>query len=75
MAYTKKTWANNDVITAAGLNNIENGVAANDTAVTTTLPATIPASASESGGTISFKNSGGTTLFTVALPVYSGGVS
>lgn len=28
MTYTKNTWANGDVITAAKLNNIENGIAA-----------------------------------------------
>lgn len=35
MSYTKTTWANNDVITAAGLNNIENGVYNNDAAIAT----------------------------------------
>ena len=35
MAYNKTTWANNDIITAAGLNNMENGIYANDTAITT----------------------------------------
>lgn len=35
MSYTKTTWANNDVITAAGLNNIENGVFNNDAAIAT----------------------------------------
>jgi len=35
----------------------------------------LPASASISSGVISFKNGAGTTLFSVTLPVYSGGVS
>ena len=34
MAYSKKTWKNGEVITDAALNNIENGVSANDTAIT-----------------------------------------
>ena len=75
MAYTKKTWANNDVITAAGLNNMENGIAANDTAVTTTLPATIPASGAVSDNTLALKNSGGTTLFEVELPEQPSGIT
>lgn len=33
MAYKKKTWAAKDVISSAALNNIENGVEANDTAI------------------------------------------
>lgn len=33
MAYTKKTWSTGETLTAAGMNNIENGVAANDTAI------------------------------------------
>lgn len=33
MAYTKHTWAENEIIDHAKLNNIENGVAANDAAV------------------------------------------
>lgn len=32
MAYVKTTWATGDVVTAAKLNNMENGIAANDTA-------------------------------------------
>ena len=32
MAYTKHTWAENEIIDHAKLNNIENGVAANDSA-------------------------------------------
>ena len=36
-------------------------------------PATVPAQASiDAGGLISFKNSGGTTLFTLQLPLYGG---
>lgn len=36
-------------------------------------PATVPARASiDAGGLISFKNSGGTTLFTLQLPIYGG---
>ena len=36
-------------------------------------PATVPAQASiDAGGLISFKNAGGTTLFTLQLPVYGG---
>lgn len=31
MSYTKKEWENDEVITDEALNNIENGIAANDT--------------------------------------------
>ena len=31
MAYSKKTWSNNEVITQEAMNNLESGVAANDT--------------------------------------------
>lgn len=34
----------------------------------------LPASASISSGVISYKNSSGTTLFTVTLPLYNGGI-
>lgn len=34
MAYTKKTWTTGEILTATGMNNIENGIAANDTAIT-----------------------------------------
>lgn len=34
MAYTKKTWSTGETLTAAGMNNIENGIAANDSAIT-----------------------------------------
>lgn len=33
MAYSKKTWRTGELITDTALNNIENGIAANDTAV------------------------------------------
>ena len=33
MAYSKTTWANGDTITAEKLNNLEDGVAANDAAI------------------------------------------
>jgi len=31
MSYVKNTWSDGDVITATKINNIENGIAANDT--------------------------------------------
>ena len=34
MAYAKKTWSTGETLTAAGMNNIENGIAANDSAIT-----------------------------------------
>lgn len=34
MAYTKKIWSTGETLTAAGMNNIENGIAANDSAIT-----------------------------------------
>ena len=34
MAYSKKTWVNDEVITKEGLNNIEMGISTNDTAIT-----------------------------------------
>lgn len=34
MAYTKKTWTTGEILTATGMNNIEEGIAANDTAIT-----------------------------------------
>ena len=63
--YAQHVWTTGELVTAEKLNNIEGGVAANDTA--------IPASATESSGTITFKNASGTTLFTVSLPIYNGG--
>lgn len=38
MAYAKKAWATGDVITADALNNLENGVAANDARTLTPGP-------------------------------------
>lgn len=64
MAYIKQTWSNGDVITKSKLDHIEDGIY--DNAAT---------QSSESGGVISVKNAGGTTLFTITLPVYNGGVS
>ena len=32
--YTKKTWTTGETLTATGMNNIEDGIAANDTAIT-----------------------------------------
>ena len=34
MAYMKKTWTTGEILTATGMNNIEDGIAANDTAIT-----------------------------------------
>ena len=75
MAYTKTTWVNGDVISAAKLNNAENGIEANDQAIDG-LKDDIATSASiSSGGLITFKNSDNTAVFTLQLPVYNGGVS
>ena len=65
--YTPHTWVDDEIITKDKLNNIEQGVSANDSA--------IPASASVSAGVITFANGSGTTVLQVALPVYDGGVS
>lgn len=65
--YNQKTWTTDELVTAADLNNMESGIAANDTA--------IPVAATESNGTISFENSSGATLFSIELPLYDGGVS
>lgn len=83
MAYTRTTWADGDVITAAKLNNEEAGIEANDQAITVLQTAvagkagtdTVAASAAVSNGSIVFKNGSETTLFSVALPVYNGGVA
>lgn len=83
MAYTKTTWNDGDVITAVKLNNEEAGIEANDQAITALQTAvagkagtdTVAASAVVSSGSIVFKNGSGTTLFSVALPVYDGGVA
>ena len=74
MAYNKTTWANGDVITAQKLNNAENGIAANDEEITG-LKSDLSTSASiDSSGIISFKNEDDTTVFTLQLPIYNGGV-
>lgn len=83
MAYIRNTWADGDVITSAKLNNEEAGIEANDQAITALQTAvagkagtdTVAASAAMSSGSIVFKNESGTTLFSVALPVYDGGVA
>lgn len=36
MAYTKQTWATGDIVTQEKMNHIEDGIAANDTAIGTT---------------------------------------
>lgn len=46
MSYTKKTWHDGDVITAAALNNIENQTAQNE-------PLYVPFTVGESGDTVS----------------------
>lgn len=74
MAYNKTTWANGDVITAQKLNNAENGIAANAEEITG-LKRDLSTSASiDSSGIISFKNEDDTTVFTLQLPIYNGGV-
>lgn len=81
MAYSKTTWADGDVITAAKLNNAENGIEANAAAITAAdaaiaaIAADVAESATVTNGSIVFKNGSGTTLFSVALPVYNGGVA
>ena len=72
MAYNKNTWQDGDIITSSGLNNMENGIESNDTAITD-LETVIPASASVSDSTMSFKNSEGDTLFSVNVPGGGGG--
>lgn len=42
MSYVKKNWAPRDKITSAALNNIENGVEANDTAAAAATPLRVP---------------------------------
>ena len=49
------------------LNNMEQGIADNNVA--------IPTQAEVSSGSIVFKNGNNTTVFSVTLPVYDGGVS
>ena len=67
MSYTPTNWQNGDVITASGLNNMEQGISSNDTAIGD-LEEAIPASASVADSTMSFKNSEGDTLFSVNVP-------
>ena len=76
MAYTKTTWANGDVITADKMNHAENGISANDAAISgiqTDLndkaeASDVPASAAMSGSSLQFKNEDGSNLFSVNLP-------
>lgn len=65
--YFKQTWNNGDVITSAKMNHIEDGIKSVDNSV--------PTFALVNGsGLMTFMN-GETTLFTVQLPLYNGGVS
>lgn len=74
MSYTKTTWSNGDVISAAKLNNAEGGIEANDLAISD-LKSDLAQSASiDSSGLISFKNDSNVTVFTLQLPIYNGGV-
>lgn len=65
--YTPKTWTDGEILEASEMNNIETGIYNNNVA--------IPTQATESAGVITFKNESGNTVFTVALPLYDGGVS
>lgn len=65
--YTQKTWVNGELIDATKLNGIEQGIADNSALIAT--------QADVSSGSIVFKNGNGTTVFSVALPVYNGEVS
>lgn len=56
MAYTKKTWVDDETLDANDLNHIEDGIYEN--AVT---------QATVSGNTVSFKNADGTTVYTLNL--------
>lgn len=51
-------------LSTSSTNPVQNAVITNN----------LPASASISSGVISYKNSSGTTLFTVTLPLYNGGI-
>lgn len=42
MSYTKTTWADDDVITAEGMNNMENGIHANDQKCAKNAPLYVP---------------------------------
>ena len=65
--YIKQTWNNGDVITSAKMNHIEDGIE--------NVEKSTPTSAIvNSSGLMTFRN-GMTTLFTVQLPLYNGGVS
>lgn len=63
MAYTKHNWTTGETITSANLNHAETGIY-NATITTTTV----------TSGVIDFKNGSGTTVFSVTLPLYNGGV-
>lgn len=65
--YFKQTWNNGDVITSAKMNHIEDGIKSVDNSVPTFALV-------NSSGLMTFSN-GMTTLFTVQLPLYNGGVS
>lgn len=65
--YEQKTWVNGELVTDTKLNHMEQGIADNSVAV--------PTQASVESGSIVFKNGNNTTVFTVTLPVYNGGVS
>lgn len=65
--YFKQTWNNGDVITSAKMNHIEDGIENADKSVPTDAFV-------NSSGLMTFSN-GMTTLFTVQLPLYNGGVS
>ncbi len=65
--YEQKTWVNGELVIDTKLNHMEQGIADNSV--------DIPTQAEVSGGSIVFKNGNNTTVFSVALPVYDGGVS
>lgn len=65
--YEQKTWVNGELVTDTKLNHMEQGIADNSVAV--------PTQASVESGSIVFKNGNNITVFSVALPVYSGEVS
>ena len=63
MAYTKHIWANGELLDATKMNQIEGGIY--DNAVT---------QATVSNGVVTCKNASGSTVYTITLPVYSGGI-
>lgn len=65
--YEQKTWVNGELVTDTKLNHMEQGIADNNVA--------IPTQAEVSSGSVVFKNGNGTTVFSVALPLYNGEVS